>query len=62
MVKKRKITAEDLYRFELIAQARISPDGAHVVYDQHRMDRETEKMDRYCLQPEREPGFLRGQG
>jgi len=40
---KRPITAEDLYRFELISSTRISPDGRHVVYAVHRVDRETEK-------------------
>jgi dipeptidyl aminopeptidase/acylaminoacyl peptidase len=41
--KKRLITAEDLYRFELITDCRISPDGQHVVYSVHRVDRKTEK-------------------
>ena len=42
-VKKRVITAEDLYRFELIVEPRLSPDGNHIVYSQTRVDRKTEK-------------------
>ncbi len=41
--KKRHITAEDLYRFQLIASASISPDGGHVVFCLDRVDRKTEK-------------------
>ncbi|MEA3441552.1 MAG: S9 family peptidase [Chloroflexota bacterium] len=41
--KKRNITAEDLYRFELISDVRISPDGEHVIYSQKRVDQKTEK-------------------
>ena len=41
--KKRKITPEDLYRFQLISDVRISPDGKHVVYTVQRVDRKTEK-------------------
>jgi dipeptidyl aminopeptidase/acylaminoacyl peptidase len=41
--KKRKITPEDLYRFELISDVRISPDGKHTVYTVQRVDRKTEK-------------------
>ena len=40
---KRCITAEDLYRFQLIADCQISPDGRHVVYCVQRVDQETEK-------------------
>jgi len=40
---RRPITAEDLYRFELISDPQISPDGAFAVYAQSRVDRETEK-------------------
>ena len=42
-LKKRLITAEDLYRFELVNQARLSPDGQNVVYCVSRVDRTTEK-------------------
>jgi dipeptidyl aminopeptidase/acylaminoacyl peptidase len=42
-IDKRKITAEDLYQFELIFNPRLSPDGAHVVYGQQWVDRENEK-------------------
>ena len=41
--KKRHITAEDLYRFQLIASPSISPDGQHVVFCLDRVDRKTEK-------------------
>lgn len=42
-VKKRTLTAKDLYQIELVSGARLAPDGAHVVYAQHRVDRKTEK-------------------
>ena len=41
--KKRRITAEDLYRFELIRDARISPDGNYIVYNQQRVNKSNEK-------------------
>ncbi len=41
--KKRLITAEDLYQFELVSQARLSPDGQTIVYCISRVDRKTEK-------------------
>jgi dipeptidyl aminopeptidase/acylaminoacyl peptidase len=41
--KRRRITAEDLYRFQLISGCQISPDGDHVVFCQHRVDKETER-------------------
>lgn len=41
--KKRKITAEDLYKFELISHIRISPDGENVVYVVQRIDQKSEK-------------------
>jgi len=41
--KKRTITAEDLYRFQLINDVRISPDGKNVVYTVSKVDRKTEK-------------------
>ena len=41
--KKRLITAEDLYRFELITDIRLSPDGRHVVFSLQRVDRKAEK-------------------
>ncbi len=40
---KRLITAEDLYRFQNITGARISPDGQNVIYALHRVDQKTEK-------------------
>lgn len=41
--QRRTITAEDLYKFELIATPRISPDGKHVVYSLQRVDPKSEK-------------------
>ena len=41
--QKRHITAEDLYRFQLISGCEISPDGRHVVFCVHRVDKKTEK-------------------
>ena len=41
--KKRRITAEDLYRFQLITDCQISPDGRHVVFCVQRVDKKTEK-------------------
>jgi dipeptidyl aminopeptidase/acylaminoacyl peptidase len=40
---KRLISAEDLYKVQLISSARISPDGKNVVYALHRVDPKTEK-------------------
>lgn len=40
---KTLITAEDLYRFELITAARLSPDGRYIIYVVQRVDRKTEK-------------------
>ncbi len=42
-LKKRLITAEDLYAFELISSPQISPDGKYVIYRQQRVERKTEK-------------------
>jgi len=41
--KKHHITAEDLYRFQLISSCAISPDGNHIVFCLQRVDRKTEK-------------------
>lgn len=41
--KRRLVTAEDLYRYELITDAQLSPDGKHVVYAVQRVDQKTEK-------------------
>ena len=41
--KKRPITAEDLYRLEILSDARISPDGNTVIYRLQRVDKKTEK-------------------
>jgi len=41
--KKRRITAEDLYRFRLISDNRLSPDGEHVVFVVQSADRKTQK-------------------
>ncbi len=39
---KRFITAEDLYRFDILSEPRISPDGQHVVYRKQRVDKKSE--------------------
>lgn len=41
--KKRKITAEDLYRLALITHSEISPDGRYVVYAVQQVNQETLK-------------------
>jgi dipeptidyl aminopeptidase/acylaminoacyl peptidase len=41
--RKRRITAEDLYKLKLITACEISPDGRHVVFGIQRVDRKTEK-------------------
>ncbi len=40
---KRKITAKDLYRFQLVMDAQISPDGSHIIMAVQRVDNKTEK-------------------
>jgi dipeptidyl aminopeptidase/acylaminoacyl peptidase len=40
---KRSINADDLYKFELISDIRLSPNGEFVVYAQQRVDRKNEK-------------------
>lgn len=42
-LRKRRITAEDLYRFRLVSDSEISPDGRHVVFCVQRVDKKTEK-------------------
>ncbi len=42
-VRRKTLKAEDLYRFTLISDSRISPDGNHVVYSLERVERKTEK-------------------
>ncbi len=41
--KKRRITAEDLYRIETLSEPRLAPDGETVVYTLKRVDPRTEK-------------------
>jgi len=41
-VPKKSITLDDLYRMQVLANVRISPDGEHVIYTLQRVDRETE--------------------
>ncbi len=41
--EKRTITAEDLYRFRLVTDCDLSPDGRHVVFSVQRVEEETEK-------------------
>jgi dipeptidyl aminopeptidase/acylaminoacyl peptidase len=43
MPEKRLISAEDLYRFQLIQSPRMAPDGGRVVFTQQRVDPKTEK-------------------
>jgi len=43
MSEKRRMTADDLYRFRLITDCQISPDGKQVVYCVQRVDKEEEK-------------------
>ncbi len=43
MGEKRSIEAQDLYRFKLITEPQISPDGMLAIYALHWIDRETEK-------------------
>ena len=42
-LKKRFVTAEDLYSLQQLSDVRISPDGGQVVYRVQRVDRKTEK-------------------
>lgn len=55
---KRFITEDDLYKFELISDVRISPDGKSIVYSSLRVNRDKEKkyanlwtIDLHALQP-----------
>ncbi len=41
--KKKLIVAEDLYRFHILSEPRMAPDGKNVIYTQQRVDRKTEK-------------------
>jgi len=41
--KKRRIKATDLYRFQLVSDPQISPDGRHIIYCLQRTERATEK-------------------
>jgi dipeptidyl aminopeptidase/acylaminoacyl peptidase len=40
---KRTITAEDLYRLQIISDVRISPNGKHAIYVLQRVEQKTEK-------------------
>ncbi len=40
---KRYIEAEDLYHLQLISDCQVSPNGEHILFCLHRVDRETEK-------------------
>lgn len=40
--QKKRISADDLYRFRLISGVQISPDGERVVYCQQRIDQTTQ--------------------
>lgn len=41
--EKRRLTAEDLYRFQTVSDPQISPDGQHVIFCVQRVDPKTEK-------------------
>lgn len=41
--QKRRLTAEDLYRFQTVSDPQISPDGQHVIFCVQRVDPKTEK-------------------
>lgn len=41
--RKSLVTAGDLYRFQLITDCQISPDGQHAVFSVQRVDKKTEK-------------------
>ena len=43
MATKHRIKSEDLYRFELISNLQISPNGKTVIYALQRVDKKTEK-------------------
>jgi dipeptidyl aminopeptidase/acylaminoacyl peptidase len=40
---KRSITAEDLYRFQLLSGVRMAPNGEKVIFSVQRVDQKTEK-------------------
>jgi dipeptidyl aminopeptidase/acylaminoacyl peptidase len=39
----RRITADDLYRLQLISDVRLAPDGEHAIFAVQRVERKTEK-------------------
>lgn len=41
--EKRPLTADDLYRIQLVADPQISPDGSQIVFGLSRVDEKTEK-------------------
>lgn len=43
MSEKRRITAEDLYEFQVVSEPQISPDGQHVIFCVQRVEQKTEK-------------------
>ncbi len=43
MSEKRRITAEDLYEFQVVSDPQISPDGQHVIFCLQHVERKTEK-------------------
>lgn len=42
-VETRRTTAEDLYRFQLVSDPQISPDGQHVAFCVQTVEQATEK-------------------
>ncbi len=43
MTEKRRITAADLYQFQVVTDSQISPDGQHVIFCVQRVEQKTEK-------------------
>jgi dipeptidyl aminopeptidase/acylaminoacyl peptidase len=41
--EKKRITAEDLYHFQIVSDPQIAPDGEHVIFCVQRVDEKTEK-------------------
>ncbi len=41
--EKRRITAEDLYRLQIVSDPQIAPNSEHVIFCVHRVDHKTEK-------------------
>jgi dipeptidyl aminopeptidase/acylaminoacyl peptidase len=57
--EQRPIAADDLYRYELVADPQISPDGAQIIFGVQRVDRETEKKHTNLWLADSDGGRLR---